>query len=349
MHRYGAATQKNFYMAKYLDAAGVRALAESAKSYFAGLEDLVEVNEHIEFAFQRIQYAEDDLSNLMRVVNCSTVGESISSLNTIYADSNNYSLTASRGCYVAPLVPPGVDTVTCKNTTALRYFPTACIPFVTSLASSLSSCVMLELVGDLIASACTSLSQTFYNSYRLVKVGDIYAPKCTDASNMFAGCNALRWLGRLDIGTPANVKGMFKLCSEIKVIPAIDTSAATDMSEMFDGADNVERIEGISFKSATGVLSIFNQMGQNVRYARLLDIGYTDVVPEIGKLSQWGTGGAENLESMRYSLVESTCDRAAAGKSNLTLRPSSATYALLTSDDRAKLSAKGYTVFPTNS
>lgn len=208
---------------------------------------------------------------------------------------------------------------------------------------------MLELVGDLIASTCTSLSQTFYNSYKLVKVGDIYAPKCTDASFMFAGCNALSWVGRFDIGTPANVKGMFKFCSKIKVIPAIDTSAATDMSAMFDGASQVERIEGISFKSATATASIFNEMGQHTRYARLLDIGYTDEVPEIGKLSQWGTGGAENLESMRYSLLESTCDRAAAGKSNLTLRPSSATFGLLTSDDRAKLSAKGYTVFPTNS
>ena len=284
-------------MAKFLDAAGVRALAESAKSYFAGLEDMVEANENILLVMQRLTQAEEWLISTDKLLYCTTVGRG-SNLSSVYEDTTNYQL--KNRFDIAPCVPALVETLTCRNA-GIRYFPTTCIPKITSLANSFTSCSILQIVGDLIASSCTSLSQTFYNCMELVKVGDIYAPKCTDASFMFAGCYALRWVGRFDIGTPANVKGMFKLCSKIKVIPAIDTSAATDMSAMFDGASMVERIEGISFKSATDTGSIFNDMRGLTRYARLLDIGYTDDVPEIGKLSQWGTGGAENLESMLFA------------------------------------------------
>ncbi|MDE7081526.1 MAG: BspA family leucine-rich repeat surface protein [Muribaculaceae bacterium] len=333
-------------MAKYMDAAGIRALAESAKSYFAAIDDLAstnEIQERLTEILMQNQETFDTMASLLQIMLGRTSAAKIYSL---YQDPTAYNLTSSMGMAVAPPVPIEVATLSCKNSSGIQYFPEAYIPYVTTLASAFSNAAQLKVVGNIYAGNCKSLAQAFYNAYRLLIVENIYAPECTDASYLFAGCSVLERIGRLDIGTPATVAGMFKLCTALKTVPEVDTSAATDLSYMFDGSAQIKRIEGISFKSAANISSIFNQMGANVEYAYLLDLGYTDVMPDLSALTKWGTGKAENLESLRYSLVESSCDRAAAGLPNLTMRPSQTSFALLSSEDVARIIAKGYTIFP---
>ena len=331
-------------MAKYMDSDGIRALAESAKSYFAANADLESTNMIQQRTMQIISQMNEMIEYLEKVIYFMGTGDRIA-FGDIYNDPSVYEI-AGRMMPIAPPVPCYVSVLSCKNSSNVQYFPDAYIPVIRSLAGSFYNANALVIVGNIYAERCSSLAQTFYNATKLRIVGDIYAPQCADASFMFAGCGALERIGRLDIGTPDVAKGMFKLCPSLKTVPGIDTSAVRDFSYMFDGSHKIERIEGISFKSATDVSAIFNQMGHNVTFARLLDIGYTDVMPDLSALTKWGTGRAENLESLRYSLVESSCDRAAAGLPTLTMLLSRTSYALLSSEDVARITAKGYTIFP---
>lgn len=60
--------------------------------------------------------------------------------------------------------------------------------------------------------------------------------------------------------------------------------------------------------------------------------------------SVWGTRGEENRQSLTDSLITYSYDRASAGMATATIQLSANTKSLLTEDEIAQITAKGFTI-----
>lgn len=151
-----------------------------------------------------------------------------------------------------------------------------------------------------------------------------------------------------------NFSYMFSNCSKLKSIGFINSISAINMSYMFDSLSEVRRIEGISAKSMTKMAysDIFGFADcSKLRYFVCRDIGTQSAVTSVQfsyyKLTNWGVVDEDNpdaKQSVIDSLITYSYDRAAAGYSACKVTLSNNTKALLTEDEIAQITAKGYTL-----
>ena len=193
---------------------------------------------------------------------------------------------------------------------------------------------------------------------------------------MFHMCTNLTHLDVTFSGKPSNIDYMFSDVgnseSPIDTIPSVDWSNITSDSYFINGAhfktlkeqntinvtnfdsfgSNSEgiRIEGLYFDSNSSTVYYYYIVGK-CYYILLKNIGKVDTAHNYNL--SWRTWGTETsdpltkgaLQSVRDSLITYSFDRAAAGyTNNCTITLSSNTKALLTQDEIAQMTAKGYTL-----
>lgn len=193
---------------------------------------------------------------------------------------------------------------------------------------------------------------------------------------MFNMCKNLTHLDVTFSGKPSKVDYMFSTIgnskSPIDTIPSIDWSNITDDSnfmsstyfktlkeqntinvtsfDTFGSNSRGIRIEGLYFDSNNSTVYYY-YLPQNCYYILLKNIGKVDSAHNYNL--SWRTWGTETsdpltkgaLQSVRDSLITYSFDRAAAGyTNNCTITLSSETKALLTQDEIAQITAKGYTL-----
>ena len=137
----------------------------------------------------------------------------------------------------------------------------------------------------------------------------------------------------------------------------IDTSSCTDFQYMFHGTSNyLIKIAGLSLKSLSTNMSntYFTGWGTmpNLRYVLLKDFGTGSgcTSASFGYWPKWGiedesiplSAGAR--QSLIDTLITYSYDRATAGYSTCTVTLHADTKALLTQDEIAQITAKGYTL-----
>lgn len=135
----------------------------------------------------------------------------------------------------------------------------------------------------------------------------------------------------------------------------IDTSSGTNLNSILYGASHLIKIAGLSLKSLNTTISYSYFTGWGtmyIRYALLKDFG-TGSSCTSASFTYWSVWGIES-ESIplsagaRQSLVDTfitySYDRATAGYSACTINLSTNTKALLTQDEIAQMTAKGYTL-----
>lgn len=197
-----------------------------------------------------------------------------------------------------------------------------------------------------------------------------------NCSYMFEKCKNLKHLDVTFSGKPSNVEHMFSNLgnsnSPVDTIPSIDWSNITSNSNFIMGAYfntlkeqntvNITsfdwfgtnsygvRVEGIYFDSNSKTVE-FNHITQGCYYILLKNIGKVDSAHNYNLYwSNWGTETSDPLtkgalQSVRDSLITYSFDRAAAGyTNNCTIELSADTKALLTQDEIAQITAKGYTL-----
>ena len=193
---------------------------------------------------------------------------------------------------------------------------------------------------------------------------------------MFNMCRNLTHLDVTFSGKPSNIDYMFSNVgnskSPIDTIPSVDWSNITSDSNFIASAyfktlkeqntinvtnfnsfgSNSEgiRIEGLYFDSNDYTVNYY-YLPQKCYYILLKNIGKVDTAHNYNLY--WRTWGTETsdpltkgaLQSVRDSLITYSFDRAAAGyTNNCTITLSSETKALLTEDEIAQITAKGYTI-----
>ena len=193
---------------------------------------------------------------------------------------------------------------------------------------------------------------------------------------MFYMCENLTHLDVTFSGKPSNINYMFSNVgnskSPIDTIPSVDWSNITSDSyfiysayfktlkeqntinvtsfSSFGGNSWGIRIEGLYFDSNSSTVQYYH-IAQGCYYVLLKNIGKVDSAHNYNL--SWGTWGTETsdpltkgaLQSVRDSLITYSFDRAGAGyTNNCTITLSNNTKALLTQDEIAQMTAKGYTL-----
>ena len=210
-----------------------------------------------------------------------------------------------------------------------------------------SSLTSLNLSG-LDTSAVTNMGSMFSNCSSLTSLdlSGFATSAVKNMSHMFYSCSNLVSLNLSGFATSAvtNMKYMFINCSSLASLDlsGFDTSAVTDMSHMFSSCSNLTSLDLSGFD--TSAVTDMNSMFYNCSSLSSLILG-----PNFFKTSKvtsvdFSSSTKWINDTVVTSLVTNSYDRATAGLSTMTLKLSANTKAALTDEQKAAITAKGYTI-----
>lgn len=215
---------------------------------------------------------------------------------------------------------------------------------------------LINLKGNINTSSCQNFGHMFYGCRQLLTLPELDTSNGTSFSNVFGECQSLTQIPKgLNTEKGTNFVQMFYGCYLLEMLPKLITNKATDLSAMVNYCDRLVKIEELSAESVTtSTLYIYSTWSSNnsIRYCLLKDIGTKSQVTTVNfsTMNNYGIVDA-NIplsEGARQSLIDTlitySYDRAAVGYSTCTIRLSTNTKALLTQDEIAQITAKGYTI-----
>ena len=283
----------------------------------------------------------------------------VGSINAVFTNSN-YSVGFFTDCY--SLREVGDINITGKaisynnffnNCYTLRKIGNMNTTGSTTLEGMFYNCTSLTSIPQLDTSNGTNFSSMFYGCTSLTSIPQLDTSKGINLGSMFSYCSSLTSIPQLDTSKGTKLNFMFNSCKALTSVPQLDTSNGTNFNGMFSDCSNLKRIEGISFKSLNKTVGSFYLTGYDymnqLRYALIKDIGTCTGMTRIDLVnwSKWGVNDETNTDA-RQSLVDSlltySFDRATAGYSACTISLNSNTKALLTEDEIAQITSKGYTI-----
>lgn len=186
-----------------------------------------------------------------------------------------------------------------------------------------------EIKGNLDLSECSGLAYTFYCCYRLKELPDL--------SNL---------------GELSSVYYAFASCQSIKEVPYLNTENSTDINYCISSCYELERFNGLSAKSVAASVELASRWGSSLtklRYVLVKDLGTNSLctTSQFQKFTNWGVNTTE-IPDARQSLIDTlitySYNRATAGYSTHTINLYNNTKALLTDEEIAQITAKGYTI-----
>lgn len=293
----------------------------------------------------------------------SNMNDDIAYSKTLY-DSWNPSNTSAYLLYQSDkklVYAPNIDTSNVNKMqdmfngcTSLTTVPAYNTSNVTDMLRMFNDCKSLKTVPLFDTSNVNKIESLFTNCSSLTSVPAFDTSKVTSMYGMFSTCNSLKIVPAFDTSNVTNMDYMFYSCSELTSLPAFDTSKVTTFYFMLNGCDRLKTIEGLSFKSfKDSTMSDYYMFGFNsiysLRKAVFKDIGYQSTAVQFNteRIYNWGVNSDE-IQDARQSLIDSlitySFDRAAAGYPTCTITLSDNTKALLTEDEKAQITAKGFTI-----
>ena len=211
----------------------------------------------------------------------------------------------------------------CSGLTSLDLtgFDTSAVTDMAAMFSQCNKLTSLDLSG-FDASAVTSMDGMFYRCFRLTSINltGFNSSVVTNMGLMFCNCESLISLDLSSFYTSSveNISSMFNDCRNLTSLDlsGFDTSAVTNMAAMFYNCKSLISLTlGPNFFKTPKVTSV--------------DFSYS---------TQWTN------DTVVTSLVTNSYDRATAGLSTMTLKLSANTKAALTDEQKAAITAKGYTI-----
>ena len=190
----------------------------------------------------------------------------------------------------------------------------------------------------------TDMSNMFQNCSVLTTIPLIDTSSVSNISYMFFGCSALTTIPQLDTSNVVNMDSMFRECRALTTIPLLDTSNVTAMTSMFQNCSALTTIPQLDTSNVVNMSSVFG--GCNVlSFMKITNLGKSKLATyDFSGASVWGTGSEENRQSLIDSLITYSYDRASNGMATATIKLSATTKALLTEEEIAQITNKGFTI-----
>ena len=255
---------------------------------------------------------------------------------------------------------------------------------VTDMNGMFSSCNSIKSINllGMDTSSVTNMNRMFYYCINLssIDLSGLNTSKVTDMGHMFSECRGLESIdfSGLDTSKVIDMSYIFNECDKLKSVDLskFNTSAVTNMGEMFGGY----RYEGTEYISGFTSLDLSSFDTSNVTNMNRM-FNYCKKLTFLD-LSSFDTSSAEDMyymfdncpnltflilgpnffktpnvtsvdfssctkwtnDTVVTSLVTNSYDRATAGLKTMTLQLSANTKAALTDEQKAAITAKGYTI-----
>lgn len=190
----------------------------------------------------------------------------------------------------------------------------------------------------------TSLAEMYYMCSKLISVPFVDTSNCTSLSGYYNGCSSLVYMQNLDTSNVINLSSFANKCVLLKSFPLIDTRKVTNMSNMCDSCRAMTSIPCLDMGAVISIQHIFYECTALV-YALIKNIGKSTLATyDFSAASMWGRVSEENRQSLIDSLITYSYDRASNGMATATIKLSANTKALLTEEEIAQITAKGFTI-----
>ena len=241
-----------------------------------------------------------------------------------------------------------------KEDTKLVYAPNIDTSNVTRMDNMFFGCSSLTTIPMFDTSKVNDMYQMLNGCSSIKSVPMFDTSNATNFGSMFQGCSSLTTIPMFDTSKVTSMYQMFNGCKSLTSVTLFDTSNVESMEKMFYNCSSLTTIEGISFKSFTAsTMSTYYLCGYSritsLRKAVFKDIGYQSTAVQFNTeyIANWGVNTSE-IPDARQSVIDSlitySFDRATAGYPTCTIKLSTNTKALLTADEIAQITAKGFTI-----
>lgn len=221
------------------------------------------------------------------------------------------------------------------NDTNLMYFPQVDVSNFTDVRSMFSGCGLLQYIPLLnMTSITNSISSMFYNCASLPSLD----------------------LSSWDVSSVTNMNSMLNRCWSLTSLDLTgwDTGNVTDMGSIISGCELLEKVDGVLDITSCNYSDGYNYFPGYSRVQKLRKLTFKNLGYQSGKtginfsfIENWGVNN-DTITDARQSLIDSlvtyTFDRATAGYSTHTITLSANTKAVLTQEEIAQITAKGYTI-----
>ena len=182
----------------------------------------------------------------------------------------------------------------------------------------------------------------------------IKARGCKNASGMFMRDMHITHAPQIDMPVVENMTNFLECVQDLVYVPDYSASAPLKMAGMFkpnNHTGKIRRIEGLNFARVTDDELFGGYFGSNwpqyqLEYLKIINLGQSSRTSynDLASPRKWGTGSAENRQSLIDTLLTYSYDRAAAGMETCTIKLYPAVKALLTVEEIAAITAKGFTI-----
>jgi hypothetical protein len=187
--------------------------------------------------------------------------------------------------------------------------------------------------------------KSFGGDYRLVFFPNVdFSQIKTDSMNMFSACYSLIYLPSIDAINMTRMQGTFNLCSALQELHIRNTYNSWTFSNCFYGCTSLRKVDYLDWINVTAASFTFSNCTSLV-FALMENIGKSTLTTyDFSGALIWGTGSEENRQSLIDSLITYSYDRASNGMSTVTIKLSANTKALLTEEEIAQITNKGFTI-----
>lgn len=244
----------------------------------------------------------------------------------------------------------------------LIYFPPVDVSNINSTTYMFSECRLLQYVPSLnISSKVKTLHYMFKYCNSLVEIKDIKnwdVSNATRIDSMFDHCESLKSLDLSGWNTNkvTNMDYIFSSCSSLTSVDLSgwNTSNVINMGYLFSNSANLEKIDGVLDITSCNYSNAYSYFPGFAKQINLRKITYKNLGYQSAKtgvnfsyIENWGVNN-DTITDARQSLIDSlvtyTFDRASAGYATHTITLSANTKAVLTEEEIAQITAKGYTI-----
>ena len=203
-------------------------------------------------------------------------------------------------------------------------------------------------VSNFDTSNVTNIYGMFYRCWSLTSldVSNFDTSNVKYMDSMFEDCKSLTSLdvSNFDTSEVTDMGRMFSYCDSLTSLDVsnFDTSKVKDMSRMFSYCDSLTSLDVSSFDTSkvTDIVSMF----KNCSNIAKLSLGEGFFKTRQGTEIDFSDLGKWEESSFIQSIVTNSYDRTANGLPNITINLHANTYAYLTDEHKASLTAKGYNV-----
>lgn len=193
----------------------------------------------------------------------------------------------------------------------------------------------------------TDMYAMFQGCKLLTTIPQLDTSNVTYMAGMFFDCTSLKTIPQLDTSNVTHMYSMFYGCSALTTIPQLDTSNVTDMENMFSECTQLQSLPLLNFSNATDI-SYFFGIGSIAEYDYLYQL--TDLGGFANLKIDWNDNyGLALCPSLSYESIMNVLynlyDFRGNGESTTrTLKIHSNTYSLLSSEDIAVATNKGWII-----